>query len=174
MANAYQDSMCMVQKLGMPTYFITMTMNSALIEADLKDYETRYERVDLADRVFELMLKELLDDIEKKKVLGTCIGRVYVCEFQKRGGKHAHIVIIMDKDDVPKTPEEIDKVISAEIPDPESEPELYELIMRNNVHRPCGSRNHYCVCMEDDDSGKKSCIILKNHVAKQIFQKKAA
>ena len=158
MANTFQNAMCMVQQLGLPTYFITITMNADHIKQYIHDYETKEERVDLSDRYFELMLENLLDEIENKKILGTSIGRVYVKEFQKRGGKHAHIVVIMHKDDQPKTAEEIDKVICAEIPDKDTDPIMHTLVVKQMIHGPCGERNRFCVCMEDNGKGRKVCI----------------
>ena len=40
-------------------------------------------------------------------------------------------------------------LISAEIPDPDSQPRLYALVSRHMVHGPCGALNPDCPFMED-------------------------
>lgn len=66
---------------------------------------------------------------------------MYVVEFQKRGLPHAHIAVRLQGRQ-PRTPDEIDTYISAEIPPnkPDGEPwekELRELVLRNMIHRRC-------------------------------------
>ena len=39
------------------------------------------------------------------------------------------------------TPDKIDDVICAEIPNPTVDPELHQIVMSNMVHGPCGSIN---------------------------------
>jgi len=38
-------------------------------------------------------------------------------------------------------PDKIDKIVSAEIPDPALDPELHQIMVSNMVHGPCGSIN---------------------------------
>ena len=70
-------------------------------------------------------------------------------EFQKRGLPHAHILLTLDENYKPITPDDIDEIICAEIPDPDSEPEAYDTMKRCMMHGPCGYRNPRCVCMVD-------------------------
>ena len=44
--------------------------------------------------------------------------------------------------------EEIDKIISAEIPDPNVDQELFEIVTTNMAHGPCGTLNIMSPCME--------------------------
>ncbi|GMF53749.1 unnamed protein product [Phytophthora fragariaefolia] len=74
-------------------------------------------------------------------LLGRLEVRIYVVEFQKRGLPHAHIVIIVAEEDKPRTREIIDKLVSAEVPDKEVNPDLYETVMTCMMHGPCGPAN---------------------------------
>jgi hypothetical protein len=56
--------------------------------------------------------------------------------------------------DSPKTPEEVDRVISAQLPDPEAEPTLYEIIGTSMVHGPCGSGYPNARCMVNGKCSK--------------------
>ncbi|RCN34924.1 hypothetical protein ANCCAN_19224 [Ancylostoma caninum] len=52
-------------------------------------------------------------------------------------------------------PTQIDSVISAEIPNPDQDPELYEIITKNMIHGPCGPLNPNSPCMKDRKCTKK-------------------
>ncbi|XP_058723889.1 uncharacterized protein LOC131595540 [Vicia villosa] len=52
---------------------------------------------------------------------------IYTVEFQKRGLPHAHILLFMHLQSKYPTPEDINNIISAEIPSKEDEVELYNL-----------------------------------------------
>lgn len=58
------------------------------------------------------------------------------------------------------TPEQIDSVISAEIPDPEIDPELHEIVIKNMIHGPCGTLNMNSVCMKDGKCTKNYPQVL--------------
>ena len=53
------------------------------------------------------------------------------------------------------TPDKIDDVICAEIPDPSVDPELHQIVMSNMVHGPCGCINPNSPCMHDGRCSKK-------------------
>jgi hypothetical protein len=54
-------------------------------------------------------------------------------------------------------PATIDEIISAEFPDKDEEPQLYEIISGAMVHRPCGEENPKCACMTRGPLGSKRC-----------------
>lgn len=51
-------------------------------------------------------------------------------------------------------PNHIDQIITAEIPNIEEYPELYNLVMRHMIHGPCGRFNKECPCMVDNKCSK--------------------
>ena len=128
-----------------------MTANPSWIEIQeaLRPGEQAADRPGLMARVFkmklEILLKELLDD----KILGNVQAWTYVVEFQKRGLPHVHMLLIMIPDSKPRTPEDIDTRIVAELPDSSSpeQAELSHIIPRSIVHGPCGPRNPTAACM---------------------------
>ena len=72
---------------------------------------------------------------------------VYTIEFQKRGLPHAHIVLWLADGDKLLSSDEIDLVISAEIPDKEVDPIGYEVVAQLMMHGLCGEANPSCPCM---------------------------
>ena len=57
----------------------------------------------------------------------------------------------MHSDDKPKSPEDIDKFVCAEIPDPKVNPKLHELVTGKMVHGPCHGFNALSPCMMNPD-----------------------
>ena len=66
---------------------------------------------------------------------------VCTIEFQKQGLPHAHILLFMHPQFKPKSPDDIDKFICAEIPDKRRNPKLYAAVQKFMVHGPCGYYN---------------------------------
>ena len=119
MQQLYQDSMAIVREYGKPDLFVTVTCNPNWPEItnELLPNQQASDRPDLISRVFKLKLKSITNDLFVKGVLGKVIAHVHVIEFQKRGLPHAHILMILSPEDKPKTPEDFDKLVCAEIPD---------------------------------------------------------
>jgi len=46
-------------------------------------------------------------------------------------------------------PNQIDQVISSEIPDIDIDPDLFEVVLKNITHGPCGLFNNNSPCMSD-------------------------
>ena len=102
-------------------------------------------------RVFAVKLKQLLKDLIEDGVLGRVVGYCWTIEFQKRGLPHAHILLIMGKEDKPRTPADVDRVVSAELPD-DSDPqqaELFETVSSLLMHGPCGAFGANKPCMNE-------------------------
>ncbi|CAO0794193.1 unnamed protein product [Mucor circinelloides] len=107
------------------------------------------DKLDLYARVFRLKLKALLNDIVRKSVLGKATTCCYTIEFQKRSLPHCHMLFILDEEDKPRTPEDINRIASAEIPDPITHPLAYETVTNSMTHGPCGLLNPEAPCMKN-------------------------
>ncbi|CAH1425592.1 unnamed protein product [Lactuca virosa] len=112
------------------------------------------DRPDVLSRLFKIKLNSLIKDLKKNALLGRVQAVVYTVKFQKRGLPHAHICLFMHSDYKLPTVEHIDRVISAEIPNKEDDPELYALVSEFMMHGPCGSDNPKCPCMSDNKCSK--------------------
>ncbi|KAL7108698.1 hypothetical protein ACP275_06G128700 [Erythranthe tilingii] len=144
--------------IGFPTLFITITCNPQWpeIQRVLKDTNLRPEdRPDILCRVFKMKLDSMMIEIKKGRIFGRI--RAYVCtiEFQKRGLAHANILLWLHHDDKPKNPEEIDKIICAEIPDEENDKKMYQLVEKYMIHGPRGQENLKSPCMKDQVCTKR-------------------
>lgn len=77
---------------------------------------------------------------------------MYSVEWQKRGLPHTHILIwLLNK----LHSNEVDDIISAEIPDPVTDPHLHDIVTKQMVHGPCGALNPLSPCMADGKCTKR-------------------
>ncbi len=100
-------------------------------------------------QVFKIKLKELINDIHKKHILGRTIAGIYVIEFQKRGLLHAHIFMFFTEDCKPHTVKDVDRMISAELPNSETNKLAHKTVARCMMHGPCGAAFPNASCMEE-------------------------
>ena len=135
-----QDAMTYVRNYGRSDLFMTFTCNPTWeeIREGLLAGQIPSDHRDLLARVFRQNLIKLMNIITKSHVFGPIRCWIYSIEWQKRGLPHAHILIWL-KDKIKS--DEIDSVISAELPDRQQDPRLYEVIVKNMIHGPCGSIN---------------------------------
>ncbi|XP_021736252.1 uncharacterized protein LOC110702815 [Chenopodium quinoa] len=143
--------MALVINYGNPDLFITMTCNPSWKEIveKLLPGQTAQDRPDLITRIFHAKFEEFKSDVVDKGVLGNVVVYVYVVEFQKRGLPHVHMLLILDENDKPRSPEEYDKIVKAEIPDRDEEPRLYSAVLKHMIHNPCGVGHRNSSCMEN-------------------------
>jgi len=152
----YLDAMAIVQHFGKPSLFVTMTCNPHWPEIvnNIDVGEVSNFRPEIVVRVFKSKLKELIHSIVSKEIFGKVVAIIYTIEFQKRGLPHAHILITLHENDRIVNVEDIDRVVCAEIPNMITHPMLYECVVRNMMHGPCGLLNPNAVCMKDGKCAK--------------------
>ncbi|GJS87280.1 hypothetical protein Tco_0769916 [Tanacetum coccineum] len=129
MLQNYLDAMALCKWYGYPDLFITFTCNPKWPEITrfLRKRGLKSEdRPDVITRVFKMKLDQLIKDIKEKRIFGRVRAEIYTIEFQKRGLPHCHLCIWLETNDKLKTPADIDRCISAEIPDKEVDPELHQ------------------------------------------------
>ena len=79
-------------------------------------------------RVFWRKVLYLIELLTKIEVFGKHAGFVGTIEFQKRGLPHLHLLLIMRPQDKPQCATDVDKYVSAMIPDKDVHPNLYEKV----------------------------------------------
>jgi hypothetical protein len=55
-------------------------------------------------------------------IFGKAVGYVYTIKYQKHGLPHAHLIIFLDQSSRLSSPQAIDRYISTEFPDEETQP----------------------------------------------------
>ena len=155
MQKLYQDSIAIVRRFGKPSLFITFTANPKWeeIERELLPDQKAADRPDLIARVFNLKVKDLLDQIRHKEVFGPWLGWIWPIEYQKRGLPHLHLLVFLKTDHQFLTAANIDRFISAEIPtenDVQGQ-ELRAIIQSTMVHTHCAGGNSQALCMQGLD-----------------------
>lgn len=170
------DLYAMIRQIGCPTFFASFSAAELshwpeFIEAikaqqggkvnfhDL-DWETKCEilrsnpvtTMRMFDKRVEGLFKYLINS--PAQPLGEVTDYFYRVEFQHRGSPHIHALVWtsfnfdMDKDEQILT-DFIDKYISAKLPDPDKDPELYKLVSEVQMH----SRNHTKTCRKNKNRG---------------------
>ena len=161
MQQLYQDSMAIVRHFGRPTLFITFTANPKWKEIvdELLPGQTAVERPDLVARVFHLKQRQFLHELRHKHIFGCFLGYVWTIEYEKRGLPHMHLLLFLHADDQFLTPERIDEIVCAELPDPalDQNGKLSAIITSCMVHGPCGSFAPTSPCMQKQSGTMGIC-----------------
>lgn len=137
----------MVRKFGRPDLFITFTYKAAWPES-LNEMQG-LQRPNIVVRVFKMKLPDFLNDILKRHIFGVVKPYIYVTKFQKRGLPYSHILLTLDSTSKVRTKDDIDKYVSAELPNINVNPGLFEIVTKCMVHGPCGILNPIAPCMKD-------------------------
>ncbi|KAL5138121.1 hypothetical protein HKD37_10G028371 [Glycine soja] len=123
MEQLYFDGMTICSNVGIPDLFITFTCNPNWREIQrlLSPMNLKVmDRHDVISRVFRIKFEQMLTDLTKQHLLGKY-----------------------------PTPEDIDRVICAEIPSKDEEKQLYQVVQAHMIHGPCGIINLLSPCMKD-------------------------
>ena len=133
------DGLTSVNRPGASTHFVTMTTNPQWkeITESLGPGEKPVERPDITARVFKKKFDASACDLTQNHVLGLCLGFSSAVEFQKKGLPHGHIVTTADPMDRPRNADDIDRVVSAELPDPMTDPHGHASVASFMLHGPC-------------------------------------
>ena len=119
----------------------------------MKGFEAgTFSRPDLIARVFQVKLEAMMKDLQENCIFGDVLGYMYTIEWQKRGLPHANILIFLTNECKFRTPADVDRVIRAEIPNPTTHPDLWELVTTNMIHGPCGK-------IKKDDKVRHCCTL---------------
>ncbi|GFX87714.1 ATP-dependent DNA helicase [Trichonephila clavipes] len=149
-----QDAMTYVRAYGRSDLFVTFTCNPTWNEIKelLLVGQSSSDCHDITARVFKQKLKCLMDFIIKHHVFGETRCWMYSIEWQKRGLPHAHILVwLINK----ITPDQIDQIISEEIPGKHINPNLFDVVTKNMIHGPCDAFNNNSSCMSDGKCTKR-------------------
>ncbi|CAI9271489.1 unnamed protein product [Lactuca saligna] len=159
MYSHYQDALSICREHGNPQYFITFTCNVKWPEIRrymlLHNQNDVHSRADIISRVFHMKVKTFIRFLKEDKTFGPVVAHLYTIEFQKRGLPHCHTLLWVAASHKIQEPSDIDAFVTAELPDPSSEPLLYHTITTCMIHGPCGLLNVNAPCMKDDKCKKK-------------------
>ena len=168
MTQLFQDAMAIVRTFGKPDIFLTMTANPNWPEIQdqllwevppgpganhQRRRQKASDRPDIVARVFELKKNAMLKDI-KDGMFGRVVALFHTIEFQKRGLPHMHCLIFLHQDDKIHNANQVDNFVSAQLPDRDQNPLLYETITTCMLHGPCGANKPNAPCMKDGKCSK--------------------
>ncbi|GJR22636.1 DNA helicase [Tanacetum coccineum] len=105
---------------------------------------TPTDRADIVCRVFEQKVNDFINFLKYERPFGYVIA----CMFQKRGLPHCHTLLWVDSSSKIRDAAQIDKYISAELPDPVEDPKGYKVVSKLMMHGPCGVANPSASCTE--------------------------
>ena len=195
----FRDTMSLTTQEGQPSFLITITANPnwpEVVEECKKWGEDPSMRAEIVDRVFKLKLEQLEKKLYTDGYFGHCVANTRVIEFQKRGLPHAHIgrsrasfsnaelyltllcpsiVIWLKGGMIPAS--KIGEYIRAEIPDVHSEPRLYAIIVKHNLHHcsaiHCASSDPDCMyCKKGFPKDFSDSDEMSEDLARMIYRRR--
>ena len=134
-ANQIADSLTIAAVYGPPTFFVTFTCNGDWpeIRSRLRPGQTYTDIPVVVCRVFKQKLSRLMTVFRTMfPNAGRLLYTIQRVEFQKRGLPHAHILLKYPKDCI--SPEDIESVVSAHIPEAADDAEIVRRFMMHPTH----------------------------------------
>ncbi|GJT77618.1 DNA helicase [Tanacetum coccineum] len=166
------DALAIFRKLGNPQFFITFTcnVNWPEIKRFMSEYPhlTASDRANVVCRVFKQKIQALISFLIEECIFGNVTGVLYTVEFQKRELLHCHTLLWVDSASRIRIAEDVDRFISAELPDPRIDPKGYNVVSELMMHGPCEAVNLKAACMKGDKCSKK---FLKNSIRRPSLMK---
>lgn len=116
-----QNGIAYARQHDNPELFITFTCNPNWpeIQNELFENQQPADRHDIVSRVFHLKLKKLMHFFKNIEAFGPVKCSMSTVEWQKRGLPYAHILLWLEER---IKPDEIDRIICAELPDKDVDP----------------------------------------------------
>nr|XP_054593099.1 uncharacterized protein LOC129159978 [Nothobranchius furzeri] len=171
-----KDLFAMIRQLGTPTFFCTFSaaemrwreiitaikkQQGEQVDFESLDWSSKCEilrsnpvtTMRMFDKRVEALFRDLL--MSPAQPLGEIVDFFYRVEFQHRGSPHIHMMLWVrgapecDKDSDQAVCDFVDRYISAQLPDPETQPELHKKVTEVQKH----SRNHTRTCFKTMNSG---------------------
>ena len=171
-----RDLFAMIRQLGSPTFFCAFSAAEMcwpeVIEAikcqqgeevdfDELDWSTKCDilrsnpvtTMRMFDKRVEALYRDLI--LSPAQPLGKVVDYFYRVEFQHRGSPHIHCLLwvegapIFEEDDDRTICDFVNKYISAQLPDPVTQPDLYQKVTEVQMH----SKNHTRTCFRSASSG---------------------
>ncbi|KAL3646799.1 hypothetical protein CASFOL_009343 [Castilleja foliolosa] len=158
MYKPYQDALAICREHGNPQYFITFTCNVKWPEISRHLMKIggaqSQNRPDIIARVFRIKVQQFLRFLRSNRPFGDVAADLYTIEFQKRGLPHCHTLMWVTPTYKVCDAADVDRYVSAEIPDPSIDPELYKIVTDLMMHGPCGLARPSSPCMRDGRCSK--------------------
>ncbi|CAJ1076475.1 uncharacterized protein LOC117832690 isoform X1 [Xyrichtys novacula] len=171
-----KDLFAMIRQLGSPTFFVTFSaaeMRWPEVIIAIKSQqgeEVNFEELDWSTkcdilrsnpvttmRMFDKRVEALYRDLimSPAQPLGKVFDFFWRLEFQHRGSPHIHGLLwvegapVFERDSDKTVCDFVSKHISAQLPDPNKQPELYKKVKEVQIH----SKNHSKTCFKSASSG---------------------
>ncbi|XP_031270989.1 uncharacterized protein LOC116129381 [Pistacia vera] len=116
----YQDAMAIFRCYGYPDIFLTFTSNP------------KWPKIQYLQNPIRQSDQEI----------------IYTIEFQKRGLPHAHILVFLHSQYKNPLVSKIHEIVSAEIPNKETDGVAFSVVENHMIHGLCGDVNKNSPCME--------------------------
>ncbi|XP_071739257.1 uncharacterized protein [Rutidosis leptorrhynchoides] len=148
---------------GGPRYMYSHYLDAlAICRPEIKRYLRKFpgltstDRGDIVARIFNMKVKQFVSVLKQEELFGPSKAVLYTIEFQKRGLPHYHTLLWIKPSLRSYQLQDVDRFISAELPDPVRDPDGFRFVSEMMMHCPCGLLNKNAPCMEESESTRES------------------